>query len=357
MWARPASVSDQHADCLVMRQYYDEPPFTLQDAVAANGNGTAMDVRGHSVAALQITGTFTATVNFEITLDGSTWVAVEGVKVTDGTKSGTPTAAGYYVIPVLGADQLRARVSGRSAGNVTVVGRALQGVAPGGLADVELTTGDIELGAVELKDGTTDNRAAVDGSGRLAIQNPPNVDLAVTALRDAIAGAGAGTKTLADIVAALAGVSSLHADVGTTLHADLGSILAALVSVAVTGPVTDAQLRAAAVPVSLAAAPTTDVETVRYTTPTAGEFAPGTSAAQFPNVAAKLVRIKARLANAGNVYIGPMGVTKADGTTDTTTGLQLLAGDDTGWIPVSNLNKFYGIGDNAGDSVTYLVLA
>lgn len=95
-----------------------------------------------------------------------------------------------------------------------------------------------------------------------------------------------------------------------------------------------------------------------YATVTTGEFAPGVSAAQFPTITAKLVRIKARAANTGAVYVGDdASVTVADGTTDTTAGLQLAAGDDTGWIPVANLNKFYGIGAGASDSVTYMVLA
>lgn len=87
-----------------------------------------------------------------------------------------------------------------------------------------------------------------------------------------------------------------------------------------------------------------------------GEFAPGVAASQFPSIAGVFVRFKARAANAGNVYVGQAGVTKADGTTDTTTGFELDAGDDTGWIPASNLNLFFGIGDNAADSVTYWVM-
>ena len=99
------------------------------------------------------------------------------------------------------------------------------------------------------------------------------------------------------------------------------------------------------------------IEQGTYGTVDSGEFAPGTTAAVFPTVTCKLVRFKARAANAGKVYVGPTGVTKADGTTDTTTGFELQPGDDTGWLPVANVNVFYGIGDNATDSVTYLTLA
>ena len=92
-----------------------------------------------------------------------------------------------------------------------------------------------------------------------------------------------------------------------------------------------------------------------------GEFTPGTTAngTAFPTRAARLVRFKGRAANTGKVYVGVYGVnvTKADSTTDTTTGFELAAGDDTGWIPCNNLSQFKGIGDNATDSVTYMVLA
>lgn len=94
-----------------------------------------------------------------------------------------------------------------------------------------------------------------------------------------------------------------------------------------------------------------------YTAPVSGELAGATGATQMPNVACSYVRFKAQRGNAGSVYIGISGVTKADGTTDTTTGLQLNAGEDTGWIPVDNVNRFYRICDNAADALTYLVLA
>ncbi len=85
-----------------------------------------------------------------------------------------------------------------------------------------------------------------------------------------------------------------------------------------------------------------------------GELAGSTSALQGPNVPCSRARFKARDDNAGNVYIGGVGVTVPDGTTDATTGFQLDAGEETGWLPLSNLNEMYRISDNAGDDLTYL---
>ena len=94
-----------------------------------------------------------------------------------------------------------------------------------------------------------------------------------------------------------------------------------------------------------------------YGTVKVGELQGSATALQLPDVPCRLVRFKAAYDNAGRVYLGGSGVTKADGTTDVTSGLQLNAGDDTGWIPVLNLNQFYRICDNAGDDLTYLALA
>ncbi len=85
-----------------------------------------------------------------------------------------------------------------------------------------------------------------------------------------------------------------------------------------------------------------------------GELAGSAVAAQMPSVTCRMVKFKAATTNAGNVYVGLSGVTKADGTTDTTTGLELAPGEDSGWLPCTNVNEFYRIADNAGDDLTYL---
>lgn len=87
-----------------------------------------------------------------------------------------------------------------------------------------------------------------------------------------------------------------------------------------------------------------------------GERQGSATAVQLPSVPCKAVNIKAVASNGGNVYIGGPGVTKVDGTTDTTTGLELDAGQETGWIEIDNLDKLYMICDNAGDDITYIAL-
>jgi len=74
----------------------------------------------------------------------------------------------------------------------------------------------------------------------------------------------------------------------------------------------------------------------------------------MPDVPCARIKIKALNDNSGNVYIGGEGVTIAGSTTSSTVGFQLDAGEDTGWIEISNLNKFWMITDNNADDVCYI---
>ena len=94
-----------------------------------------------------------------------------------------------------------------------------------------------------------------------------------------------------------------------------------------------------------------------YTTVATGELVGVTSATQLPTVAAKYVRFKARAANTGTAALGITGVTMPAGTTSITAGYELSAGDDTGWIPVDNLNRFFRICSSTAQHLSYMVLA
>lgn len=87
-----------------------------------------------------------------------------------------------------------------------------------------------------------------------------------------------------------------------------------------------------------------------------GELAGSVTAVQMPDISCEAVKFKAVAANAGNVYVGAAAVTAVDGTTDTTSGYQLAAGDESCWFPVANLSAFYRICDNAGDALVYIAL-
>lgn len=86
-----------------------------------------------------------------------------------------------------------------------------------------------------------------------------------------------------------------------------------------------------------------------------GELQGSATALQLPDIKGPgLVYFKALASNAGKVYLGGAGVTLPDGTTDTTSGYELSAGQSSPAFAVSNLNILYRICDNAGDDLTYI---
>lgn len=96
---------------------------TLQDAAEATGNGYTMDVGGKASLTLQVTGTFSGTVTFEASLDGSNWVSRSGIDGS-GNKSSTATTTGIYQFNIDGIKYFRARISAYTSGSITVVARA-----------------------------------------------------------------------------------------------------------------------------------------------------------------------------------------------------------------------------------------
>ena len=101
---------------------YSPANLTMQNAVTANGNGTTLNVNEYATAVLEIRGTFSATINFECSIDDTNWYPVLATK-NDGIISSSCSTAGLYEIKVAAWKSIRARVSGYVSGNVTVVGK------------------------------------------------------------------------------------------------------------------------------------------------------------------------------------------------------------------------------------------
>jgi len=95
----------------------------------------------------------------------------------------------------------------------------------------------------------------------------------------------------------------------------------------------------------------------QYDSVASGALAGSVSALQLPDIPCRAVFFTALASNVGKAYLGGPGVTiPSDSTTDTTSGIELQAGDMTPFIPISNLNKLYRICDNAGDDLTYFLV-
>jgi len=124
---------------------------TFQSAAEANGNGTALTVTGYAGVGVQVEGITTATVTFEGTIDGSTYYAVEALNYNNGSKATSTAADGLFLVPTAGMDQLRCRISGYSAGTITVSGRGVTNPAAVNLGDVTLgANSGVDIGDVDI---------------------------------------------------------------------------------------------------------------------------------------------------------------------------------------------------------------
>ena len=86
--------------------------------------------------------------------------------------------------------------------------------------------------------------------------------------------------------------------------------------------------------------------------PIGGSIQPGGTATRFSTetTPVSVITIHARFANTENVYIGPSGVTAANGFEMTPDSAITMGLEEFGPIP---LNRFFGIADNANDNIDF----
>lgn len=100
------------------------PATNTLTAKAANGAGTPVNVAGFQCCAIQVTGTFTADVEFKASIDGVTFFDIYGHNVGDSNHAYAKkvTAPKLITFRDLGGIQfLRADVANRSDGSVTAI--------------------------------------------------------------------------------------------------------------------------------------------------------------------------------------------------------------------------------------------
>lgn len=119
---------------------------TLQNAVSSTGDGTSFTVDGYGVAKLQITGTFTATVTFYGSVDGTNFSAIPARKESDGTTVYTTASTGIYEINCRGLQKIRAAVTWTSGTSITIVGRAEP--FAGSNSSIQLTGRRLKIGVL-----------------------------------------------------------------------------------------------------------------------------------------------------------------------------------------------------------------
>lgn len=103
-------------------------PKKLQNAATANGDGVSLLLDSYSHVLVQISGTFTANIYFEITLDNGTWYEIAATDISStsaNTKVKTLNAPGIFAVELIGgATYFRARIGSYSNGSVTVIANA-----------------------------------------------------------------------------------------------------------------------------------------------------------------------------------------------------------------------------------------
>lgn len=132
---------------------------TLQNAAAATGNGSDITLGGLGGVLVAISGTFTGTVAFEAQGPDGAYYSVMGTKLADWSTGTSTTTAGIWFFALPGARSFRAPVTWTSGTSVTVKAAAVPNYSHVGSSI--LSTGDLEIGAVEIKNATTDTRAVV----------------------------------------------------------------------------------------------------------------------------------------------------------------------------------------------------
>lgn len=102
----------------------------LHAAAVATATGETIPAETRSVVMFELSGTFAATVTFEGTVEGSTWIAIRAMRMSNGNMATTGANADLYRAVVTGLKTVRARISAYTSGSLTVWARSTD--APGG---------------------------------------------------------------------------------------------------------------------------------------------------------------------------------------------------------------------------------
>ncbi len=153
----------------------------------ANGELLLLDVRGLGGVALQLSGTFTLTVQFEATVDGQTWVSLRMLPSNSTSAATNATAAGAWSANVAGFKLMRARVSAYTSGSADVTFLASSASGRVGASGGDAETLDGEDGSYYLD---VDNMTA----GTLAV-NRGGTGAATHTSGSVLLGAGTGAIT------------------------------------------------------------------------------------------------------------------------------------------------------------------
>lgn len=99
-----------------------------QGSIAANNTSVTLSYRQffNGGVGVQVTGTYSGTLQFEVTIDGTNYVALPALNINTGAEATTTTGTGIFRFDVVGILMVRVRSTAWTSGTatVTVVGMA-----------------------------------------------------------------------------------------------------------------------------------------------------------------------------------------------------------------------------------------
>jgi hypothetical protein len=84
------------------------------------GNTVGLDAHGYGAAGWQVTGTWTGTLTFEGTVDGTNYAAMAATPVVGGSSVSTTTANGAWRSNIAGLQAIRLRGTASMTGTAVV---------------------------------------------------------------------------------------------------------------------------------------------------------------------------------------------------------------------------------------------
>ena len=102
--------------------------ITQTGALASAGDTVTLTLSGQSSASIQISGIWVGTTEFEGTVDGINFVAINGVSATTSTPGPISSSNGVYRLTPGGLFQIRVRMVTYTAGTATITMRASAGM-------------------------------------------------------------------------------------------------------------------------------------------------------------------------------------------------------------------------------------
>jgi hypothetical protein len=141
-----------------------------------NGNGQTLQIStlGRAGIAIDLRGTFTATITFQGTIDGTNWFALSATSYTAAVNASVvtqATAVGNFIAQCSGLSAVRANVTAYTSGSINVTLRAVTAAAwvynlpQSGTAAVTVSSGTVTLGAGTAAAGQVTLGAAANATG------------------------------------------------------------------------------------------------------------------------------------------------------------------------------------------------